>query len=370
MGKAGRAACIFTPLALSIASFVCIILINLGGFSKHSDTLNDLYFFEADFSNFTTSSSSSTELSLLLEAAKDSGDIADQYRINLWNYCTVNSTSDSTSNSSDVDWCSARKRNFWFNPLEVWNIESIINSTGTSAGADSNVLVALESLASNTTALEDQLLDKSARDALKTYKKVSAWLWSAYFASLWLLLGTVVFGCLAVFTRFFSFLTFITSILATVLVFGGSITASIMFPLLVKALKETFKDYNVDFTTNTHMLAVTWLATAFTLVATFFWLFSICCCSGKSDNIKANNQAAPSRAFPGFGRGNRGGADNEKFASGGRSGYAPVESPYAERHGAADDHVPLTQVAVPPYGHGEATEYGYTKSPYEPYRHN
>lgn len=212
MGKAGRAACIFTPMALSIASLVCIILINLGGYSKHSDTLNDLYFFKADFTNFSSSSSTS-ELATLIEAARESGEIADFYQVHLWNYCTGNETSASTSTNSSakVSWCSTRERNFWFDPVEVWNIESVINSTASSLGVSD---ISLSNLSSNVTSLEDQVLDKSARKALKTYHKVSTWMFTAYFAALWLLLGTVIFGVLAVFSRWFGFLTWLLSLVS------------------------------------------------------------------------------------------------------------------------------------------------------------
>lgn len=221
MGKAGRAACIFTPMALTIASLVCIILINLGGISKSSSTLNKLYFFEADLTNFTASSGSSSELSLVLEAAYDSGDIADIYQIHLWNYCKGN---ESSTNSSDIKItsCSKRKTDFWFNPLEVWNISSIANETASSvtsssSSSSSEISSLISSLSSNETALEDELLDKSARDALKTYKKVSTWMFIAYFASLWLLLAAVIFGVLAIFSRWFSFFTWILSVVSHLL---------------------------------------------------------------------------------------------------------------------------------------------------------
>lgn len=200
-------------MALSLASFVCILLINLGGYDKKSTTLNNLNFFSINFTNFTTSSDSTSELALLLEAAKEDGDIADIYQVHLWNYCTANSTS-STNSSADIDWCSSRKRNFYFNPLTVWNVESIVNDTASTYSSDSSVVSTIESLASNSTALEDELLDDSAREALALYKKLSAWMWSAYFASLWLLLGTILFGCLAIFSRWFSFFTWILSVVS------------------------------------------------------------------------------------------------------------------------------------------------------------
>ncbi|KAF1349990.1 SUR7/PalI family-domain-containing protein [Delphinella strobiligena] len=380
MGKAGRAACIFTPMALTIASLVCIILINLGGISKSSSTLNKLYFFEADLTNFTVSSGSSSELSSVLEAAYDSGDIADIYQIHLWNYCKGN---ESSTNSSDIKItsCSKRKTDFWFNPLEVWNISSIANETASSvtsnSSSNSEISSLISSLSSNETALEDELLDKSARDALKTYKKVSTWMFVAYFATLWLLLAAVIFGILAIFSRWFSFFTWILSIVATILCFGASITATIMFPILTKALKEALDDYGITFHTGTHTLAVSWLATAFTLLATLFWLFSICCCSGQSNPHHRSNREAPINDFKqghwGLNKATRGRALEVEKTGG---DYERVQSPYVSGS-HENDNLPLTHVAAPyghaePYNHGEANSYYHQQeaSPYEPYRHN
>lgn len=46
MGKIGRLACIFTPMALSIASLICLLLVFLGGLNKGSELQRDLYFFK------------------------------------------------------------------------------------------------------------------------------------------------------------------------------------------------------------------------------------------------------------------------------------------------------------------------------------
>ena len=53
MGKAGRFACIFVPMALTLASLICIILVGLGGTNKSSSTLSNLYFFKVRFISFT-----------------------------------------------------------------------------------------------------------------------------------------------------------------------------------------------------------------------------------------------------------------------------------------------------------------------------
>lgn len=150
-----------------------------------------------------------------------------------------------------------------------------------------------------------------------------------------------------------------------------------MFPILVKALNETLGDYGIDFTTSTHTLGVTWLATAFTLLATLFWLFSACCCSGKSNPHHRSNKEAPAKEFGLFGGQNAamsGGLGRRGTRAEKTGGYERVESPYVG--GQESDNVPLTQVAAPPYGHhaGEANAYyqpqQHHTGGFEPYRHN
>ena len=216
MGKGGRVVCIFTPMVLTIASFICILLINLGGINKSSTTLNNLYFFQADFSNFTTDSS---VLGTAIELANKEGFISDFYQIHLWNYC--NGTDSSTSSDKNVTWCSPRHTGFWFNPYSVWSIEKALNATESvasslsGANVDESIISELESyISSNADALYDKVLDSSTRKSIALYEKVSKWMFAAYFAGLWALLVTIAFGILAIFSRWGSFFTWLCAIVS------------------------------------------------------------------------------------------------------------------------------------------------------------
>lgn len=214
MGKGGRVVCIFTPMVLTIASFICVLLINLGGINKHSTTLNDLYFFQADFSNFTTDSST---LGTVINLAKEEGFISNTYQIHLWNYCTSGNGTASTEHN--ITYCSPRQTGFWFNPYKVWSLEKALNATENVAselsgtGVDSSIISKLESYVSdNADSLYDEVLDSSTRKSIAMYEKVSKWMFAAYFAGLWALLVTVAFGILAIFSRWGSFFTWLCAI--------------------------------------------------------------------------------------------------------------------------------------------------------------
>jgi hypothetical protein len=121
------------------------------------------------------------------------------------------------------------------------------------------------------------------------------------------------------------------------------------------------------------MLAVDWLAVAFSLGASFFWLISICCCSPHSsrrkDRAVASNVPPQSNvaAFAPFGnRGYQPLADpaagsgvHQNTAYGGAGGYS-ANTPYGGRGG----------VEMQDLGYaGAAGPYKGRESAYEPFRH-
>jgi hypothetical protein len=234
MGKAGRAACILTPMLLTLASFICLLLLQLGGISKGNDTLNNYNFFVADLTNLTVPSDSS-ELTTAIQTAQESGALADIYQIHLWNYCSANSTSD-----GEIDYCSGRKSNFVFDPLDVWGI-SIANSTATATATGDNAVESAVSSVKNTISqYEDQLLGDSGKKALDAYRKVAKWMFIAYQVCLvrlggiplhsrhhifsnadhfhqvafWTTLATIAVGLLAICSRWGSLLTWIVALVS------------------------------------------------------------------------------------------------------------------------------------------------------------
>lgn len=215
MGKAGRFACILTPMLLTIASLITQVFVEVGGWSKSSDTLNGLYFMKADFTNLTTSNANdlqnSTELTAALAAAKAQNQLAAVYEIHLWNYCSGNTS------SSDLNYCSSRKSNFYFDPVEVWhlNTTNVTSENGdTTVTGNSEVDGKINDLKNNSEELEDKLLGGAGKKALDAYKSVAKWMFIAYQVSFWVTLATIVVGILAIFSRFGSFLTWLCSIVS------------------------------------------------------------------------------------------------------------------------------------------------------------
>ncbi|EMC94505.1 hypothetical protein BAUCODRAFT_158092 [Baudoinia panamericana UAMH 10762] len=324
MGKAGRIACIFTPWALTIASFVCLILIEVSGWGSKG-TFNSFYFMEANFTNLTTASASTlqntTTLTAALELAKSEGKLSEIYQVHLWNYCS------SKSSDGDIDYCSPKTAHFYFDPIAIWALNGS-NATSTSgSGSNTNAITTeLSKLQNNTEKLENEMLGKSGQAAVDAYRHVAIWMFIAYEISFWTTLATIVCGILAIFSRIGSFLTWLCSIASTLFTFAAVLTSTILFAALTGALQGILHPYGVKLSLGTQALTVTWLAVAFSLAATLFWLFSVCWCSGRSNPHHRSNKGGLWNAEPkgqGYGDYSRGrGLRVEKTG-----GYERVSSP-------------------------------------------
>ncbi|KAI6791548.1 hypothetical protein KC332_g18511 [Hortaea werneckii] len=359
MGKAGRVVCIFTPWALTIASLICLALIEIAGWNKGQ--LTSYYFMKANFTGLDVSAGagdSSNTLDYALQVAQQNGKLADFYNVYLWNYCS------SDSSDNDVNYCSDRKSEYVFDPVEVWGLNATATEAASSTTTDSNAIEsAISQVQENTEALEKEILGKSGKEALDAYKKVAKWMFIAYEISFWTTLATIVLGILAIFSRIGSLLTWFASIVSSIFTFAAVLTSTVLFSVLVGSLKAVLDPYGIKLALGEHALAVTWLSVAFSWAATFFWLFSICCCSGRSNPHHKSNKGGLWKAEPkgqGYGDwGNRGRGLQVQKTGG---GYERVASPFVG--GVDGDRVPLQQYPQQPAGH-----YRQQSGPFEPYRH-
>lgn len=57
--------------------------------------------------------------------------------------------------------------------------------------------------------------------------------------------------------------------------------------------KTVLEPYNIDASMGSRMLSTLWLAVAFSIASGFFWLISVCCCSGKSPHKKIAVEKTP-----------------------------------------------------------------------------
>ncbi|KAF2791110.1 hypothetical protein K505DRAFT_281348 [Melanomma pulvis-pyrius CBS 109.77] len=318
MGKLGRFACIFVPMALTIASLVCLVLVFSGQLNKDMKLQRDLYFFKADTSDFIDNPDAvkvlndvniDNNLLQALQGAAQNAKLKDFYTVGLWNYCEGDQDKDG---KETITFCSPRKANFWFNPVDVWDLDN-----GTSA----------------------KLFEGNVQKSLDAYHKVAGWMFSAYVIAIILTAVEFVVGLCAIFSRWGSLVTTIVSSAQTVFVFAAAITSTVIYGSLAGVFETALKPFNIQASLGKQMLSVVWLAVAFSTASGFFWLISICCCSGKSPHKKVSVEKTPYT-------------------------YERVASPYlGASAGGAGTH-PGHQL-----GNMPSPAHGTSGSAYEPFRH-
>ncbi|KAK2749901.1 hypothetical protein FQN57_005318 [Myotisia sp. PD_48] len=299
MGKGGRFACILTPYALTIGALVCLVLVGLGC-TKPDGTLSSIYFAKVDASEFDPDSigkdSSLRPIAHGLDQADAKGDLHDYYLVGLWNYCYGEEVNGKMGNLK----CTERKTKFWFNPIDVWNLDNEA----------------------------DDVLPGKLKDGLKVYKSAAAWLFIAYAVAVAATALQLLVGISAIFSRWGSFATTLISCVSTLFFIGAAGTATAIYATLVGAVKVSLKPFDIKASMGTRMLSIMWIGVVFSLASGLFWLFSVCCCSGRSPYSH------------GEGKGKRRGVTAEKTPY----TYERVTTPY----GGAPQHpssVPLTSMA-------------------------
>ncbi|KAF2814865.1 integral membrane protein-like protein [Mytilinidion resinicola] len=270
MGKLGRFACIFVPMALSIASLICLALVFSGQLDKGNSLQRELFFFKADTRQFNANpvklpnENYDNTLFDALKGAASSKDLKDFYTVGLWNYCEGDTDKD--GKNPVVTYCSPRKTSYWFNPIEVWDLK-------------------------NTTA--QKIFGDKMQKGLNDYKKVTGWMFAAYVIAFWVTVAEIVLGIFAIFSRWGSFVTTIASSVSTFFIFGAAITSTTIYAALAGTFDSVLKPYEIHASMSKQMLGVVWLAVAFSFASGLFWLFSTCCCSGKSKNKKVTVEKTP-----------------------------------------------------------------------------
>lgn len=206
MGKAGRIACITTPMVLTIASLIALAFVEISGWSKGSP-LNNNYMMSINFSNFSTAGAEAGDLTTALTAASAAGVLEDQYRVYLWSYCTGDRA------DSNMDWCSKKQSGFVFDPVNLFELNSTtaVTPTGTSS-SDNAVESAINSVKDKYENKKDDLLGDAASKAMDVYKRVAKWNFWAYQIAFWTTVITIVVGLLAICSRWGSLCTWIMAV--------------------------------------------------------------------------------------------------------------------------------------------------------------
>ncbi|KAJ4408908.1 hypothetical protein N0V82_009597 [Gnomoniopsis sp. IMI 355080] len=361
MGNIGRIICVGLPFALTIASLISLLVAALAGvtdkslynfridtanlsvsasdieslLSKRSVPLPDITVrdFASDISGAADSieSTASTATSNLGDDASDLASsasaaaasassasdvesaissalstnisaadlgLADAYYINLWNYCSVNSNGTTICPKGKFDWASNATKQF----------ESTYEAVVSAAGGNST-------------------MPESLKDGMDTFATVTKWTEICFIIAFVSLGLTLVFGIFATCSRAISCCAWIIAGFSVIAVGAAAGLATGMAAVVVGLAEGSAKAYGVTGAFNTRFLATIWLSFAFILVATIFWLASVCCCSPDRRSARSIG-------------GRRGGKDYESSVMTPAGAYAPLQDNRASAYqGAGGAHV-------------------------------
>lgn len=271
---------------------------------------------------------SADEIQQTIQKFQNDADIADFYDIGLWGYCE----GDSANGKENITSCTEPKAEFYFNPASVLGLT------------------------------EDQLekeLGGDMKKIMNVYKAVSKWMFIAYLIAFIATAAQLLVGVIAIFSRWGSCVTTIVSIVSFLFTLGASLTSTIMFSIAKGSLGSALKIYEVDVSMGENIYVATWLAVAFSLAATIFWMFSTCCCSGRSPYGHKDR------------RDNRGGITAEKAPY----TYEPIGAahpPFGSQPYAPQPYAPPpghTTAYPSPANNNNNNNNNQPSSAYEPFRH-
>lgn len=197
----------------------------------------------------------------MIKNLQDDSTLKDFYDIGLWGYCEGDI---SDSNKYTVTSCSKPKAEFYFNPLTIWGL--------------------------NSTSIENELPDDYEK-IINIYKNVSKWMFIAYLIAFIVTIVEILVGFFAICSRWGSCVTTIFALVGFLFTAAASITSTVVFSIFRGSLGATLDAYGISLSLGKNIYIATWFAVAFSLGALIFWVFSVCCCSGRSPYNHKNRGA-------------------------------------------------------------------------------
>lgn len=325
----GRFFCVALPFALTVGSIIFLLIGALAGVADKG-----LYVFRVDVENLSIDEANyknavenfGIDIPGLKREAKTNNITAENlglsksYDVSLWGFCETDFQGKRTCLDPKFDWASHKMS------------EKYIEDFGSAAGVDIE-------------------LPKEFVDALKAFSTFSKWTQIIFCAAFIALAAEIILGVFANCSRIMSCLTWVFSGIAAALVGAAALMATLMGSAVVGAVKSTAKFYGAKADLNTKFLGVIWIAVAFAIGASLFWVFTICCCAPKDrSSRKSKNKNRHS--------------DGEKLLPTGGSGYAPIGND-PENSAYYNQNQSQSQYGAPRYPSGAAR----SDLAYEPYSH-
>lgn len=312
----GRFFCVALPFALTVGSIIFLLVGTLAGVADKS-----LYLFRLDTEDLTLSDASFDNIidNLSSRAVKTSNitaadlNLGKYYDISLWSYCATSLKGKRTCVDPKFNWAASALNTTW------------IEHFGSAAGVQVDI--------------PDEITS-----AIKAFNKVTKWTEIAFVVALIALAVEIVLGIFANCSTIMSCCTWIVAGIASLLVCAAAGLATATAAVVVGGVEASAKWYGVNAKINTTFLAVVWIAAAFAIGASLFWVFTICCCKPDHRSSRKNRRSDGEKLLPTKGYAPLGG--DHEMTSGNYYNQNQSQSQYGAPRGA-----PRSDLAYEPYSH-------------------
>ena len=284
-GKVGRFFCIFIPMVLTMLTLVFLVMIGLGGTNSNNNYLSNLYFIRANTTSVTgldefTNNPANDFTDPLAKTQDNKIIIKNQYLVGLWGYCA--GAGDNTTRSvlafgqksaSTVEFCSPRQLQYGFDPSQVWGVD---------AETQKDIF-------------NGDFYDYVNNTYLVTNRK---WMSTLFILSCVATGIQLLVGIGGLFSRLGSLFTTLSAIFSTGFIFAFAVITTLTYTRMAVSANISLVDLGITMTVGTAMLAYMWLAFSLSLVGSFFWAFSSCCCSGRSREPRKGSGSTMAERVP------------------------------------------------------------------------
>ncbi|GAO51330.1 hypothetical protein SAICODRAFT_20854 [Saitoella complicata NRRL Y-17804] len=240
-----RALCLTIPFLCTLLAFIFTLLIIIGNLSP-APVLRNLYFARVNTTNIVPSSTPNAAVANTIAQALG---LHDFYQVGLWNYCEGY-----YDNGINITSCSKREAAYAFDPVEIIESELLIGAS---------------------VAIPTSITSDIARVRI-----ASRWIFGLYMTGVCLSFVTLLIMCIGALGRRWAVLPVITGFLAWLMTTAASVVATVLWKIVQNVFNNA-TEVNVIVSLSTEMLAMEWLAVAFSTIALLFLLISLCTPKGR-----------------------------------------------------------------------------------------
>ncbi|KAL3468680.1 actin cortical patch SUR7/pH-response regulator pali [Aspergillus californicus] len=267
----------FVPLVLSTAALICLAVV----FSACTSTSSpqDLFFMEVNLTKFPKIDHLNLARSFDLPGVGDSSSPLQQGNV-------VDSITGSAENAvgqidGHVQDLSDQLHSLLpeYYAVGLWSycegkrgVQGFSNCTGPSASFSFD----LDHLLSSRLGQANGVLADWTQPVLKGYRRVSHWIVAAYMMAFIAAFIAVVTGLVGF--PLAKLVAIISSAVSSLLIIGASVTVTIMYQLLTRGINSTLEQAGISASLGPRVLATSWLAVAFSVGSSLFWIVERCCC--------------------------------------------------------------------------------------------